>query len=1108
MKDKAPSLRYWRDHVPVSGGVRELNAGLTAHGLKLLLRPVRTDRGYAVKLPMTAGLLLLALSLQPSAGAAAEQASVEVRFAGLEEGSHYAALVPEEQAWAEPLRETVAPRTAPAVSWEVPPGRYRVVCAAHLRHVAFLPAFSLDPGERRVVACSTAGLVAVTGELRSAADDSPIAGARVGHTHAFLLDFPRKLSAMGEAFTFDDRSTVTDARGRFQLLGAARFSFTVWIEANGFSAAWLPDTRFAPGGTKLGVVHLEKGASLRARLEGDASAWARYRIALRRQQATDQDEREKLSRRIWRRSLQVTSLVWPSLSPGEYDVLFEPMDSLGAPTKLTTVSLLPGEERQVVLTVPPALASFTFPAATVGTELRLLLREEVPEGGGDLELLRFDGVAIAPVTASSTAVAGGTLWKVPAGCHAGWLYWLQGASQVSTPVAVRAGGCAKSLPLQLFSAAEIHGQMIAPAGAGLPAIGSVAAARCARRTGESGEPAGSFPIAVGKDGRWSAEIPAGCVDLAIETGDFSVTAYRSLHAEAGSRSDLGAQNLTFGGSLRARVTTDDGGAVEGAAVDLFPSRDVEKVVAASFGRRQLAAVSQGTSGAGGWVRLGGLPGGEFVVRVRAKGAPPFVSDPVRLAPREETVMPDLRLPAPAVLHVRLRPSEPIGSLYSSYLVNVKGLGPPDSIAGASVVAAVGTDGAAEFPQLAPGRWHLAVMARGGRATATLRQEDTQLRRGLNSLILELDAEVFHGRVTHRQLPLAATLELRPVPPDGRGVTRVASGGDGSFTVALERGGRYAVEVHEIGGPAGGTVPAVTFGSIDDLVEIRVPDGSVSGLVVDGQEKPLANAQVAAEQVAETRTDGAQTGDLVATALRTASGSDGRFRLDGLAAGSWTLVATLDGRTSDPVAASLQDGAPEEEIKLVISDREKLAGHVFSPSGDPVAGASVAIAFPPSETAIWPRHVVVMSAADGSFAVERLSPPDSVVNVAVQAPGFPIYTGRRPLTPGAMELQLSSMGGGVKLHLSKGSWGEFPGDLLIFVAADGSFVGSATARAERRSSWLALPSLSAGPWTLARLDSIGSEIVAVTGAARGLVPLARFAVVPGTSIEVEVATLRP
>jgi hypothetical protein len=1050
--------------------------------------------------------VLLAMScLEPSAQAAVERCSIEVRFNEPQEGRHYVAVVPEEKPWAEPLRETVAPATAPAVSWEVPPGRYRVVCAAHMRHAAFQAAFAIKSSERRSFACRTDPLVAVTGELRSAADDTPIGGARIGHASAFLVDSPRKLSAMGEEFTLADRSTVTDARGRFRLLGGARYSSTVWIEAKGFSPGYSPDIRFPPHGGDLGVMRLEKGAALRAQLQGGARDGAMSRVSLRRRDLIGEGERETLSRRIWRRPVEASTLDWPSLPPGEYEVLFEQMDPAVPPTQLAAVRLGAGEEREIVLPIPPAPTSGS---SEVGAELRLLLPEEVSGVETGIELRRFDGVAIRPAAASPRAVAGGTLWKVPAGCRAGWAYWLGSASQVSAPVQASTAGCSEALRVELFAASEVHGQLVAPAGAPLPAVGRVAAVRCARRARDVGTAAGSYPFVVGKNGRWLAEVPAGCLDLAIAAGDFATVAYRGVHAGPGAKADLGAQNLFYGGSLRVRITTDEGGAVEGAAVDLFAARDREQVVAASFGHRDLAAVRQGKSGAGGWVQLGGLPGGEFVVRVRAGGAPPFVSDPVRVAPPEETVMPDLHLPAPAVLRVGIRPSEALGSLYASYMVNLKGLGPPGSIAGASVLSPAGSDGTAEFSRLAPGRWHLAVMGRSGSGMATLREEDTQVRPGLNSLTLDLDTKVFHGRVTYKQLPLAATLDLRPLPPDGRSVTRATSSADGAFAVALERGGRYAVEVHEIGGAAGGAVPAVTFTDVADLVEVRVPDGSLSGAVVDGQEKPVAKAQVTAEQVTETRTDGAQSGDLSSTARGTVSGVDGRFRVEGLTAGSWMVVATLDGRRSDPVAASLQDGIPEDGLKLVIQDREKLTGHVLAASGEPVAGAVVAIDFPPSETAIWPRRIVTVSAADGSFEVERLSPPDSMVNLAAQAAGFPTTTSRRPLTGGALEIQLTPLGGRVDLHLNQGGWGEVPGDLVVLVAADGSFVGSRTAGAVQRAGWLSLPSLAPGQWTLVRLDSIASEIAAVAGAGRSLVALANFMVAPGGAIQVEVSTLRP
>ena len=1063
--------------------------------------------------PILRGSLLAAslLWLGPAAQAATDRSTVEVRFGGPQEGAHYVALVPEEEPWARPVRESVEPAAALGVRWEVPPGRYRVVCAAHGRQAASLPVVSLEGGGRESLACVTRPLVAITGELRSTVGNAPIGGARVGHVHAFLADDPRQLSALGETFTRADRSTLTDSAGRFRLLGPPRTSSTLWIEAGGFSPAELPETRFGPDGGDLGTVRLEVGAELEARLDPVPAGWERYRIGLRRHDAASAGERGQLGRRIWRRPLDPASLAWRSLPPGSYDVLLGALDAPATAVPLSIVNLRAGERREIVLTLPPAPAATPPAAAGTAADLRLLVPDNDPQGGpAELEPRRFDGAGVAPVAASAAAVAGGTLWQVPGGCRAGWLYWLRGPQQVAAPVEVPRDSCSQTLHLKLFAASEVHGRMIAPTGAALPAVSRVSAASCAKRAGDAGDAIGSFPTAVDRDGRWSAEIPAGCVDLSIEGGDFAAIAYRGLQAAAGASSDLGAQSLTFGSGLTTRIASDDGGPVEGATVELYPAGQQAQVVAASYSQRQPAAVSTARSGAAGWVRLRGLPAGEFVVRVRAPQAPPFVSDPVTLLPRQETVMPDLHLPASAVLRVRLRPSERLAAAYSSYLVRVKGVGPPSSVAGASVLAPARADGGVEIARLAPGRWQVDVMARGNGGLATLHEEQTEITAGVNSLTLDLDTKVYQGRVTYRQQPLAATLDLRPLRRDDRSATRVSSSADGTFSVALDRTGRYSVDVQSPQGAFLGTVPSVAFADADDPVEIRVPDGTVTGMVVDRQEKPVAKARVVAEQVAETRDEGAQTGELQATARGGVSDGDGRFQVDRLAPGPWSLVATLDDRSSDPVRVAVQDESPQEGVRLVIPDRAKLSGHVLSPSGEPVPGAAVTIDFPPDATAPLPRRAVAMSAADGSFDVDQLSAADSVVNVAVRAPGFPVSTSRRPLTAGALEIQLAAAGGSVALHLVTGSWSEFPPDLVVFVAADGSVVGSATAGAASRFpwQWLSLPSLAAGPWTLARLDSIGSEIAAVEGAARGLMPLAHFTVIPGGSVQVEVATLRP
>jgi hypothetical protein len=153
-----------------------------------------------------------------------------------------------------------------------------------------------------------------------------------------------------------------------------------------------------------------------------------------------------------------------------------------------------------------------------------------------------------------------------------------------------------------------------------------------------------------------------------------------------------------------------------------------------------------------------------------------------------------------------------------------------------------------------------VAALGQRSHLPLRRELTDLGPGANVVRLTLAAQLYHARVTHRGAPLAATVDLRPLPNDGREVLRATAGEDGELVLPLPRPGAYSAEVMARAGPANGTVPAVRFGDPADSVEIRLPEGEIAGTVVDDQGAPVARARISAEQVTETpAAAGAATG---------------------------------------------------------------------------------------------------------------------------------------------------------------------------------------------------------------------------------------------------------
>lgn len=1083
-------------------------------------------------------LAIVASALIPvrwAAGSGNELAAVEVQVRGAAQEAattrFYVALVAEDHPWSEPAAERLLQAGVNGTTWQVAAGRYRAVCAAAGHEVVFLGAFEAAASQRHEVECAPAALVQVRGRL-AAADGSPIAGARVGLPHAFLRDFSTRLSGLGEQVTAADRSTRSDPDGRFVLGGPGKLKNSIWIEAEGYAPYDLQNVLFAAPttanrGTDVGVVRLARGASLTVAVRPlpPAVASDRYRVTLRRSGAVfDRGEQDRLAQRIWERPLAAGLVRWPALDAGTYSVVAVPLDESGEPAELARVTLEAGQAAAVDAAVGikaglPAAAGIK--AGGPGS-LRLLAvggAAEAAQGASwnPFEVRRLDGATVptklvtaaGSVAARWSVVSGGTLGEVAGGCRAGEEYWLRGQGEVSPEIEVRGDDCGPAVPLEIYPAGEVHGRIVVPAGAARPAAVRVRAAQCPKGPGQAAVPAGRFPSPVAKDGSWSAEVPAGCVDLAVEAGDFAPASYHQIATATGRRTDLGVQALNFGASLLTRVVADDGSPLV-AAVSLLPAAGVARALSDSYAGREVPTSAEGRTASSGWVHLTGLQEGRFVLRVQASGHPLFVSDPFELAARLELVLDDLRVPAPANLRVHLVPSDGVTSLQATYTVTARGLGPPDWINGTALRVAAGKDNTAQFPALASGRWQIRAMARMGSGEFPLGRREVNLLPGATTIELPVDGSLYHGHVTYRDAPLAAALDLRPVSRgDVRSPVYAESGADGNFTVILPQGGGFSARVAARQPALHTTLPLVVFGDPSETVQVQVPDATLDGRVVDDQAKAVPKVLVTARQIADSPPSGdGQSGELTSTDVDTLSDEQGLFHFDGLADGRWLLQASRRELHSDQVPADVPAAPGQDAVTLVLADRDKVSGHVLAADGQPVAGARISVTFPPAGGLPISAEATAVSEDDGSFAVDRLAPPGTPVNVAVAAPGMPVTTSRRALDVGALELQLAPSGGEIDLTLAEGSWSDFAPDLLVLVADDGSFVGTATAGARVSSQLLSVPSLAPGHWTLARIDSAAHDAALAVGGGRSLSPLASLDLRSGQVAQAQVATLRP
>lgn len=212
----------------------------------------------------------------------------------------------------------------------------------------------------------------------------------------------------------------------------------------------------------------------------------------------------------------------------------------------------------------------------------------------------------------------------------------------------------------------------------------------------------------------------------------------------------------------------------------------------------------------------------------------------------------------------------------------------------------------------------------------------------NVIITLAAASLFEGRVLSQagDEPIAgARIAVSPYLQNGD-TGRAVSDADGHFEVPSLPPGSYDVDVS-----ADGYTPVLrrglTLGNGQRFpLEIRLRGtGAVQGSVRTPDGKPVAGA------VVKGQSRGGIPGTTAPPEART--GDDGRFRLDGLAAGKAMISARRDqAALGAQELVDIQDGGVAD-VDLVLADTGVLTGKVLAKSGAPAAASATVWAMPQS-----------------------------------------------------------------------------------------------------------------------------------------------------------------
>jgi hypothetical protein len=229
-------------------------------------------------------------------------------------------------------------------------------------------------------------------------------------------------------------------------------------------------------------------------------------------------------------------------------------------------------------------------------------------------------------------------------------------------------------------------------------------------------------------------------------------------------------------------------------------------------------------------------------------------------------------------------------------------------------------------------------------------------------------------------------------PFGGGITEEADA-KGGFEINGIWPGLYDV-VARAPGMAPAIAPEV---GIDRRSEIRLdlklaPGTRVTGRLLDANERPIAG-RVSVGDLA-----GQPVPRVLADALKTEAGADGRFALEAVPPGEHALGAVAAGHAAERVEVAVREGervVDVGDVRLEVGNT--IRGRVRAKAGPPIADAVVRAT---AGRSMMMGGVEARSEADGSFVLAGVEP--TVSSVTVEATGFALQ--EKTAEPGGEPLE--------------------------------------------------------------------------------------------------------
>ncbi len=443
--------------------------------------------------------------------------------------------------------------------------------------------------------------------------------------------------------------------------------------------------------------------------------------------------------------------------------------------------------------------------------------------------------------------------------------------------------------------------------------------------------AGALTCPVAEDGSWSAELPAGKLDIAVSSAGFMPHYAWAVELPPHGAKELPAFELRTGASVAAWV------AIEGGKID--PENCTARLVPATQcglgagqGVRNQARAVETRVGGDGFVQFTDLAPGHYALEVRHPGYATASAPLLEVVARRETFLPEpILLKPPLTLQVEIVPStaptgEPWRVRVYSYSNPAANGGRPETVYN----GLADREGRFAVSDLSAGEYSVDLDDEAGNRIYDSSSElgPWKLETSTSQRI-EIPLVRIEGRLTLGEEPVAATLRFGGKSGSPR--VRLESDAEGRFTGSLPREGHWPVAI-QAEEPHLDTMTTVTIRPDSDgatRADIALPDTRIFGRVLDSLGQPLVGASVFA----------LTEGNILQNQVET--DTQGAFEFRALPEGKLTVAAhqKRSACQAGPHRAILAEGMEIGPIQLRCQEMRQVRGVVVSARG-PVAGALV------------------------------------------------------------------------------------------------------------------------------------------------------------------------